>query len=1162
MLRHAHRVFSHRRCGAWTAVLRHRAWAVAAAVICAAPIALWSVPPAAAVSATAGTAAAGTLVSDPASLVDPMIGTGSGGAVVGQIDTFPGAVAPFGMLSFSPDTPSRPDGGGYNYADSSITGFSLTHMSGPGCGADGDFPVLPTVGALSDDPVNSTEPFSHAQEKAAPGSYDVTLNPSTSSAIQADLAATTRTGIGSFTYPSSSAANMLFKVGDSQSGNVAADVQVVGNNEVTGDETAGQFCGSPGTYPVHFVARFSRPFSSYGTWQTEPTGPNVFTDPTGSLSWSYHAISSGGSTPTIAAATTPDGASAVSWQQDSALANTWIQATPPALTQGDTYAASVTVQGSGDVFLDFYNGQVDVDSQPVQLSSTPVTLTIASPIPAGSVGAEQVQVRTAAAGPVNLLASAVSLRQESVVQTPGSTGAATHGPAVPRMPAGANGKPVSGALVAARGQEAKGEQSRTQVAGATGLQSGAWVTFDTTAQRTVTMKVAISYVSQADAAQNLRAEDPGWSVSAVRARTYADWDRMLSRIRIGGGTQPEQAEFYTALYHALLEPSTFSDVNGDYPRFDNQVHQAGPGQVQYANYSGWDVYRSEIPLLAVVAPQQTGQMMTSLLNDQSQGGWLPKWGFANDYTDVMNGDAADPILAEAYAFGVRNFDAHAALAAMVKGATVDPAASQLGQGFYDERPQLSQYESLGYVQNTQESSLSPVDNGASETLEYAAADFAIAELAKALGQTPTYNTFLQRSQNWTNIFNVDTGYIEPRDGSGQFPELGPTVAGLSSFGQSGFQEGNAAQYTWSVPQDLQGLITAIGGDAAVTSRLDSFFQQLNAGPNSPYMWAGNEPSLGTPWIYDYAGAPYKTQQIVHELLTSVYSDTPGGEPGNDDLGAMSSWYVWASLGLYPETPGVPVLVLGAPIFSAARFDVPGRPPVMLTAPGASTSSYIHGVSVDGRPSPQAWVNASLFGGLATRPGGTSVSFALSGTADPSWASSPTDAPPSYQAGALQFPAGRQPVILVPTGPNLLGTAPTGQLDWQGPVQNGVGSIPGTITPTTTPEGASAVEWTETSAAPDSWIWVDPPVDLTGGDTYQVSVTAAGTGDVDLDFWNGQQDLTTDPVQLTSAPQTFTLQAQVPATADTHLQIRTASTGPVDLYASAASIQLLTPEGGG
>jgi putative alpha-1,2-mannosidase len=296
-----------------------RAWAIVTAVVCAAPLLATALPAA---------AAADPFVRDPAALVNPMIGTGSGDAVVGQVDTFPGAVAPFGMLSFSPDTPSRPDGGGYDYADSSIMGFSLTHMSGPGCSAYGDFPVLPTVGALGADPVNTTEPFEHSQEQAAPGSYSVTLNPSTSSAIQADLAATTRTGIGTFTYPGTAAANMLFKLGDAQSGNVAADVQVVGNDEVTGDETAGQFCGSAGTYPVHFVAKFSRPFSSYGTWQTEPTGPDVFTEPTGSLPWSYHAVNSGGSTPAIAPATTPAGASAISWQQATALANTWIQATP------------------------------------------------------------------------------------------------------------------------------------------------------------------------------------------------------------------------------------------------------------------------------------------------------------------------------------------------------------------------------------------------------------------------------------------------------------------------------------------------------------------------------------------------------------------------------------------------------------------------------------------------------------------------------------------------------------------------------------------------------------------------------------------------------------------------------------------------------------------
>ncbi|MGH3164864.1 MAG: hypothetical protein ACRDN0_03090, partial [Trebonia sp.] len=412
------------------------ALAVPAAVLAGLTV-LTAAPATATASARNASPQATALVSDPAALVNPMVGTGSGGATVGQVDTFPGASAPFGMLTFSPDTPSRPDGGGYNYADSSVTGFSLTHMSGPGCGADGDFPVLPTTGSIGADPDSSTEPFEHGEESASPGRYDVTLDPGTSGAIQSDLAATTRTGIGTFTYPSATAANMLFKIGDAQSGNTAADIQITGDDEVTGDETAGQFCGSPGTYPVHFVAKFSRPFASYGTWQTEPTGPNVFTEPTGSLDWGYHYVTGGGSTPTIAPTTTAAGDSAIGWQQSTAEANTWLQANPPAVTQGDTYQASVTLQGTGDVFLDFYNGQEDVDSQPVDLSGTPTTLTIASTVPTGPIGAPVVEVRTATTGPVNLVASDLELQQESVVETTGSTGASAHGTARKRVPAAA-----------------------------------------------------------------------------------------------------------------------------------------------------------------------------------------------------------------------------------------------------------------------------------------------------------------------------------------------------------------------------------------------------------------------------------------------------------------------------------------------------------------------------------------------------------------------------------------------------------------------------------------------------------------------------------------------------------------------------------------------------
>jgi predicted alpha-1,2-mannosidase len=830
----------------------------------------------------------------------------------------------------------------------------------------------------------------------------------------------------------------------------------------------------------------------------------VFRAPTGQLDWSYHEVAAGGTPATV----TPDGQDTVHWQQDNALANSWIQASPPALTPGTSYRASVTLQGSGQVYLNLYNGRQDVGGDPVTLTAKPVTVTVDTTIPTGSIGAPQFQVRTSGAGPVDAVVSAASIRAEQVVKTTGPS--------------------------------------------ASGLGSGAWVTFNTQDRASVRMKVGLSYVSTAEAAANLARENAGWSVSRVADATREQWNRLLKRIRIGGGTPSQQVQFYTALYHAMLEPSTFSDADGRYLGFDNAIHRTTPGQVQYANFSGWDIYRSEIPLLAMLVPEQTGQMMTSLLNDQAQGGWLPKWGFANQYTDVMNGDAADPMLAEAYAFGARGFDARAALAAMVKGATVDPTPAQLGQGFYAERPQLPAYASLGYVPNTQQSSLSPVPNGASETLEYATADFAIARLATALGQSSTAATFLDQSQNWTNIFNTGTGYIQPRDAAGQFPEGDPTTSGIGSFGQTGFQEGNAAQYTWMIPQNIGGLITALGGKAATIARLDTFFQQLQAGPDLPYEWAGNEPVFGAPWIYDYAGAPAKTQDIVHRLLDTVYANTPGGEPGNVDLGAMSSWYVWSSLGMYPATPGTPVLALGAPIFPHAVIQVPGGRHVTISAPGASTSTFVRSLTVDGRPWSADWLSADR---LAA---GSTLAFTLGATADPHWGTAAADEPPSYPAGPLQFPPGRKPIVLVPTGPNLLGAGGTGDLPWQGPVQNGVGSVPGTIAPTTTPAGASAIHWTETAAAPDTWIWVDPPAPPVAGSSYQVSVTLEGHGDVHLDFWNGQADVDSATIALTATPQTLTLQTPV-ASADTHLQIRTSDTGPIDLDASAASIRLLVPQ---
>jgi predicted alpha-1,2-mannosidase len=874
---------------------RHRRpWA---ALIAAAALAVAMLAPVFAQAADASVVASGgnapAAVTDPASLVDPMVGTGSGGAVVGQVDTFPGADMPFGMIQWSPDTSSRPDGGGYNYDDSSITGFSLTHVSGPGCAIAGDFPILPTTGALPSDPSSASASFSHSSESARPGSYAVTAG-----GVRTRLAVTDRTGVAQFTYPSTSQAQLLVKVADSANGSSSATFQTVGDQEITGAVTSGHFCGQPDNYTVYFAARFNRPFTASGTW---------------------------------------GGASAAQVTRSS----------------GST---AVTERGKQD---------------PVSKRYVPS-------------------------------AAAVTGQQGS------------------------------------------------------GVVAGGWLTFDTTKDQNVGLQVAISYVSTAGALANLGAEAHTWNVGTVAAQATAAWNRQLDTISIHGGSKTAQATFYTALYHASLEPSLFSDANGEYTGFDGEVHRVQPGHAQYANYSGWDIYRSEVPLLATIDPRVAADMATSLLNDAAQGGALPKWPVANGYTGVMNGDAADPILADTYAFGARGFDASTALTDMVNGAD---GSAAVGQGWYVERPNAAAYISKGYVPNIGSDSISPVPNGASETLEYALDDFSISRLAQDLRQGSVAGTFTQRSQNWANIFDTADGYIEPRDAAGAFPSGASVQTTSAGFGQDGFQEGNAAQYTWMVPQNLKGLIQGIGGDKAAVSRLDTYFTQLNAGPNEPYHWQGNEPSLDTPWVYDTAGEPWQTQVVVHDITSQLYSLTPGGEPGNDDLGAMSSWYVWASLGLYPQTPGVPMLVLGTPQFPQAVIHGPyGN--LTVSAQGAG-DEYVAGLKVDGQPTQHTWIDL----GQAHE-----LDFTLSSSPDKSWGTAAADAPPSYGAGPVHFPPSTHAALDLNPGQvrlspgssttlsvaadNTLGTSGPATVSWTATAQSGLSVTPASAT-VTAPAGGTA-----------------------------------------------------------------------------------------------------------
>jgi len=518
-------------------------------------------------------------------------------------------------------------------------------------------------------------------------------------------------------------------------------------------------------------------------------------------------------------------------------------------------------------------------------------------------------------------------------------------------------------------------------------------------------------VSLANAAANLAAEDPGWSLGALEARATSRWNALLGRDRIGGGTPAEQRTFYTALYHSLLHPNVVSDANGQYAGEDGRVHHAA--RPQYANFSEWDIYRSEIELIALLAPAQAGDMVQSLVNDAQQAGWLPKWAIVGGDASQMNGDSADPIIAAAYAFGVRDFDTKAALAAMVKGAE----QAESPQGLEIERQYLSQYLAQHYV-DADSLDLDSIDYsiGASVTLEYAIDDFSIAQLARAEGDRAIYATMMARAHNWEYLFNPATGAIEARGVDGAFapgPVLNPAL--FEDGGQQGFEEGNPVQYTWSVPQDLFALASLMGGDKSAVTRLNAYFTRLNAARFAPYDWAGNEPSLFVPWEYDYFGAPWRTQQVVRRIVTTLYHDAPVNEPGNDDLGSISSWYVWGAMGLYPVTPGTANLALASPLFPDVVVTLGDGHHLVLHAPGASaTAPYVHSLSVTGIAPPvgadpctgspparaggttwtRPWLPAS-----AVSTGGT-LTYRLGSTPDRTWGSASTAGPPSFGTGRV------------------------------------------------------------------------------------------------------------------------------------------------------------------
>ncbi|RYE04004.1 MAG: glycoside hydrolase family 92 protein [Sphingomonadales bacterium] len=480
----------------------------------------------------------------------------------------------------------------------------------------------------------------------------------------------------------------------------------------------------------------------------------------------------------------------------------------------------------------------------------------------------------------------------------------------------------------------RGRQDAAQLQG---RELVAWLAFGRL-DKPLELKVAISSVDEDGAIANLDSE-PG-DFDAIRAKSRDDWRKALSAIEIEAPAAMKKMAA-TALYHSMIAPSVFGDADGRYRGPDDQVHRAN-GFTFHSTFSLWDTFRAEHPLLLLTQPGRRNlDFVESLLAGQKHSpfGILPVWQYHGRETWTMIGYHAVPVIADAYLKGLRGFDEKAALDAMVASASYGPYGG------------LDHYMKLGYV---------PIDKepeAASKTVEYAYDDWTIARMARAMGKGDVAAAFDKRAGNWRNSFDKATGFLRARKADGTFrTPFDPTAINYGSD----YTEGNAWQYSWFAPQDQAGMFALLGGDAAAVKKLDAMFDFDNskldyshaediAGLIGQYIH-GNEPSHHVAYLYNYAGQPWRTQERLKQIVESQYKPTPQGLSGNDDLGQMSAWFVFTTLGFYPVAPGSNEYAIGRPFLDKAVLNLPNGKRFAIVADGLSDANpYVGAVTLNGKP---------------------------------------------------------------------------------------------------------------------------------------------------------------------------------------------------------------------
>ena len=471
--------------------------------------------------------------------------------------------------------------------------------------------------------------------------------------------------------------------------------------------------------------------------------------------------------------------------------------------------------------------------------------------------------------------------------------------------------------------------------------------FDSEEGEQITVVTALSGVSVEGAVKNLDAEAPHNDFDQYLAAAKADWNKQLQRIEVKGGNADDQVNFYTALYHSMIAPTIYSDVDGKYYGPDKQVHQAD-GWVNYSTFSLWDTFRAAHPLFTYTEPERVGDMVQSFIAFYEQNGRLPVWNFWGSETDMMIGYHAVPVIVDAYLKGIGNFDAEKALEACVATANID------------EYRGIGSYKKNGYIPYNVVDKYNSENWSLSRTLEYAFDDYCIAEMAQKMGKTELANEFYKRSQNYRNVFNPATGFMQPIDDKGVFqPNFNPDEY------TAHICESNAWHYFWSVQHDIKGLVSLTGGQDKFAAKLDSMFTYIPAGNEELPIFStgmigqyahGNEPSHHVIYLYNKVRQPWKAQKYAAQVMHDLYFNAPAGLCGNEDCGQMSAWYVFSAMGFYPVNPVSGEYEIGSPLFPEMRLNLGNGKTFTVLAPNVSRENiYIQSVKVNGQPYDKSYI---------------------------------------------------------------------------------------------------------------------------------------------------------------------------------------------------------------